>query len=245
MKQPTSRLPPDRDPLSVKARSREKARALQLLLKQMHGVTRWSDGTRVFDGAAVAALRGQIVDRLIEHRRQGATPAPRGETLTAISWKNFREISRIAARVAPAGGQPARAAAETLTATLLLCARTNDPGSQNRARVVRRALRKSFPKYFRALSLDLRCNSPQEIAWLRRSFDERGGLVTRRATRVHGLEIPGGVPVHLDERLLPYVRIGNKDRLHIGMDMVRPVRKRDRDLRRLDTAKAEPEGPMP
>lgn len=245
MKQPISGLPREREALSAKARRTERIKALQLLLKQMHGVTQWSDGTRVLDGAALAALRGQVVDKLIEHRRQAATPVARGESLTAISWKNFREISRMAARVAPAGAQPARAAAETLTATLLLCARTNDPGSRSRARVVRRALRKSFPAHFHALALDLRCNSPEEIAWIRRSFDEKGGLVTRRATRVHGLEIPGGVPVHLDERLLPYVVIGNRDRLHIGMDMVRAARKRDRGLLRVDTAKAELEGPMP
>lgn len=229
----------------------ERVKALQLLLKQMRGATRWSDGTRIMEGPVLAKFRGRIVDELIEKRRKLHTPEPRGLTLTAMSWRNFREIARMAARFSrthPGKGSDlanSTGAVHTLTATLLLCVRTNDPGSRNRARIVRRALRRNFPHEFSTLPLAMRCNTQQELDRIRFSIDIKGGLVTRRDCRVYGLDIPKGLPARLDDQSRPYVLIGDRDRIHLGMDMVRPARRRERLAARKPGRAEEPAANLP
>ncbi len=172
--------------------SADRKRPLILFLAQTRGLTSWSDGNRLVEGEELRALRTAALDRLISLR--GEAPGPdenRAREGNARAWRNYRAIDRLRSRSAP--GLPLE---DRMARDLLTAAAGSDPGSAERSRLLRRALRRIAPDRLDALPLRARCGTPELERVI--AAENRAGLVTRRDLLVDGFPIVAGTSVVLD-----------------------------------------------
>lgn len=171
---------------------KDPARPLLLFLAQTRGLTAWSDGRRLVEGEELRALRAAALDRLISLRGRGADSDPdRSRDGNARAWRNYRALDRLRARSEP--GVPL---ADRMARDLLTAAAGSDPGSAERRRLLRRALRRIAPERFGALPLRARCGAPELERVI--AAGNRAGLVTRLDLIVDGVPVMAGTPVVLD-----------------------------------------------
>jgi len=167
----------------------DRKRALRLFLAQTRGIHAWSDGSRLVEAEELRELRAAALNRLISLR---GGPADRAEEGNARAWSNYHSLCRMRSG-AQSGPVPL---SDRIVADLRAAASGSDPGSVERRRLLRRALRRACPERAEEIPLRVRCGVPEldrVIAAVNRS-----GLATRRDLMVDGFPIPSGTPVILD-----------------------------------------------
>lgn len=172
--------------------TQDRKRPLILFLAQTRGLDAWSDGSRLVEGAELRALRAAALDRLISLR--GGPPGPdenRALEGNARAWRNYRALDRLRSRSEP--GMPL---ADRMTRDLLTATAGSDPGSAERRRLLRRALRRIASDRLDVLPLRARCGTPELERVI--TAENRAGLVTRRDLLIDGFPIVAGTPVVLD-----------------------------------------------
>lgn len=134
----------------------ERIRALQILLRQLRTCGgAWSDGQRIHRGADLDRLRSETADRLIAIRSGDRAPKD------ALAWRSLVALERMKRRAGTAGGP----LEERLADFILTGAAARDPGSENRCRIARRALRRIDREAFAALPRSAR-HSQMEMRFI-------------------------------------------------------------------------------
>lgn len=133
---------------------RDRIRALQLYLRQIHeSHGTWSDGRQVYTGKALDELRDRLVNQLIQTRAE-APASPNGQ-----AWRNLALLMQ-------AQGNPhAAPLIERMTQQLRQASAAQDHGAKERARVLRRALRRRAKREFEQLPIEVKA-TPKETAYL-------------------------------------------------------------------------------
>jgi hypothetical protein len=165
---------------------RRKERALRLFLAQTRGCQAWSDGNRLVEGEELRDLRAGVLNRLISLR---GGQQDRGAETNARVWRNYQSLCRMRDRVGPVP------LAERMMADLAQSAAGSDPGSSDRRRILRRALRRVEPDLAAQLPLRVRCGDP-EADRVREALSSRP-LATRHDLTINGFFVPAGTPAQM------------------------------------------------
>lgn len=167
---------------------KRRERALRLFLAQTRGLESWSDGYQVVEAEELRALRSGVLHRLVSLR--GGAP-DRREAENARVWGNYRSLCRMRARsVKSESNLPDR-----MIEDLRVAAAGRDPGSADRKRLLRRALRRLHPDALKTLPLNVRCGEPEADRVL--DALRQGVTRTRRDLSVNGFLVPAGYPVSI------------------------------------------------
>jgi hypothetical protein len=167
---------------------KRKERALRLFLLQTRRLEAWSDGNRLVEGRELHELRAGVLHRLISLR--GGAP-DRAEAENGRVWRNYQSLCRMRAR---SDKTPVKLT-DRMIEDLKLSATGQDPGSGDRKRFLRRALRKVSPAVFEELPLRVRCGDP-EADRVRGALSRRP-LMIRRDLTINGFFVPAGTPAQM------------------------------------------------
>ena len=208
---------------------RRKERALRLFLLQTRGLETWSDGNRLVEAEELYALRAGILNRLVSLR--GGAP-DRREAENGRVWRNYQSLCRMRERT----DKEPLSLIDRMIDDLKISAAGQDPGSGDRKRFLRRALRRLRPDALEALPLNVRCGgleADQVLAALQRRV-----IRTRHDLSVNGFLVPAGYPVS----------IGRDGRARLAVFEGEPFPAEGlhtRDLKRKRPRKPEAPGPSP
>lgn len=167
---------------------RRRERALRLFLAQTRGLESWSDGRQIVEAEELRALRSGVLNSLVSLR--GGAP-DRRESENARVWRNYSSLCRSRAR--GRSDEPCPRLTDQMVEDLRVAAAGRDPGSADRKRLLRRALRKLDPDALAALPLNVRCGGLEADRVL--AALQRGVTRTRRDLSVNGFLVPAGYPV--------------------------------------------------
>jgi len=208
---------------------KRKERALRLFLLQTRGLETWSDGNRLVEAEELYALRAGVLNRLVSLR--GGAP-DRREAENGRVWRNYQSLCRMRART---DKEPV-SLIDRMIDDLKISVGGIDPGSGDRKRFLRRALRKLRPDALEELPLRVRCGDPEAD---RVRYALRGkSFVTRRDLTINGFFVSAGTPAHM---------MGDgRARLNVpGLEGFPPEGLRASDLKRKRPRKPEATGPEP
>jgi len=133
---------------------KDRIRSLQLYLAQIHQSNgSWSDGKTVYTGSALTELRDRLVHQLIEAR------APSPTFPDAAAWR------ALAMSLKSSSAPQASSIFAQLALRLRRVAAVQDKMAADKARVLRRTLRRKAQAEFKALPVEVR-KTPKESAYL-------------------------------------------------------------------------------
>lgn len=208
---------------------RRKERALRLFLLQTRGLETWSDGNRLVEAEELYELRTGVLHRLISLR--GRAP-DRSHAENGRVWQNYQSLCRMRAR----SDKAPVSLINRMVDDLKISAAGQDPGSGDRKRFLRRALRRLRPDALNDLPLRVRCGDPEadRVRYALRSKS----FVIRRDLTINGFFIPAGTPTHM---------MGDgRARLNVpGLEGFPPEGLRASDLKRKRARKPEAPEPLP
>lgn len=208
---------------------KRKERALRLFLLQTRGLEAWSDGNRLVEAGELRDLRAGVLHRLVSLR---GGPQDRGQAENGRVWRNYDLLCGMRAR---ADKEPV-SLIDRMFDDLKRSAAGHDPGSGDRKRFLRRALRKLRPDAFEELPLRVRCGDPEAD---RVRYALRGkSFVTRRDLTINGFFVSAGTPAHM---------MGDgRARLNVpGLEGFPAEGLRPTDLKRKRPRRPEAAGPSP
>lgn len=133
---------------------KDRIRSLQLYLAQIHQSNgRWSDGNTVYTGSALTELRDRLVHQLIQAR------APSPVFPDAAAWRE------LAMSLQASSAPQATSLFERLALHLRRAVAGQEKLAEDKARILRRALRRKAQAEFKALPVEVR-STPKESAYL-------------------------------------------------------------------------------
>ena len=177
----------------TKHRDPKRERATRLMLLQLRGRTVYSTGDKVYEGEDLALLKRKLVHDLIQ-RRLPKTDLPfqmRAQS-NALAWQNFTQLSGLYAKQAVIQGHEPWTLIDRISQHVRPDAACPDPGSQNRNRILRRALRRQFPDKCAKTDISSKA-SAREISHIVEGKNRRA-WVTREDLDIDGMSIRKGAP---------------------------------------------------
>lgn len=201
-----------------KIKHEDKIEARRLFLSLSKGRSAWADtrGT-IIRGADLAHLRLRAVHELINLSTGPAGREVMDQRRNAMDWSNTAVLVRGMAR----HGEP-----EALKKLWLNAVAGSDPGSQGRARVMRRVIGKILQEAPERHLLSEAIEHYKELRHRAMSMEAKG-VVTKRDMQVNGVVAPKGSQARVNGYGAIWIDVGG-ERVDLTRDDVRPMRKRDR-----------------